>query len=425
MDHKISEGLFERAQRLIPGGVNSPVRAFKSVGGTPPFIRSGAGAVIHDEDRNEYIDYVGSWGPLILGHAHPAVVQAAQEACSRGATFGAPTRAEVELAEKLTRAVPSMEMVRLVSSGTEAVMSALRLARASTGRDRIVKFEGCYHGHSDGLLSRAGSGMATLGIPDVPGVPASFAAHTLTLPYNDIGAVTELFAQAGSTIAAVIVEPVAGNMGVVLPQPGFLETLRELTQKHGAVLIFDEVITGFRVARGGAQERYGILPDLTILGKIIGGGFPLAAYGGCRSMMEMIAPSGPVYQAGTLSGNPVATAAGLATLELLTPEAYDLLERTGNLLEEGLLSAAQSAGFPTSVQRVGSMMTLFFNAAGPTDYATVQRSDAALYRRLHHGLLERGIYFPPSPFEAFFASTAHSEEQIRRTVEGVREVLGE
>ena len=424
MDQSNSRQLFEEACRVIPGGVNSPVRAFKAVGGTPPFIRSGSGAMITDEDGNHFIDYVGSWGPLILGHAHAAVVRAAQDACERGSSFGAPTRGEVELARSIIERMPAIEMVRLVSSGTEAVMSALRLARAFTGRDRIVKFEGCYHGHSDGLLARAGSGLATLGIPDVPGVPASFAAHTLILPYNDADAVGRLFETAGDSIAAVIVEPVAGNMGVVPPAPGFLAALRTITEQHRSLLIFDEVITGFRVGVGGAQGLYGMSPDLTILGKIIGGGFPLAAYGGKRSMMEMIAPSGPVYQAGTLSGNPVATAAGLATLGELTPQAYSRLETLAARMEQGLLDATRSAGVPASVNRVGSMLTLFFNPEHPTDYASVVRSDSARYAHFHRRLLDDGVYFPPSAFEAFFVSTAHSEEMIDRTLDAVRKAVG-
>jgi glutamate-1-semialdehyde 2,1-aminomutase len=418
-----SEQLFAESQSLIPGGVNSPVRAFRSVGGTPPFIQRGAGSRIWDEDGNEYIDYVGSWGPLILGHANPAVVGAAQQACARGSSFGAPTRSELELAREIVDAVPSIDMVRLVSSGTEAVMSALRVARAFTGRDRIVKFEGCYHGHSDGLLARAGSGIATLGIPDTPGTPASFAAHTLTLPYNDIEAVTRLFGTEGPTIAAVIVEPIAGNMGVVPPAHGFLEALRRLTRDAGAVLILDEVITGFRVARGGAQEIYGIRPDLTVLGKIIGGGFPLAAYGGTREIMQLIAPAGPVYQAGTLSGNPVATAAGLATLRQLTADVYSQLEELGARLEQGLLTASASAGIPAAVHRVGSMLTLFFRESAPWNYTEVKQADAPTYARLHHALLKRGVYMAPSPFEAAFVSAAHTSAEIEATVRTAAESL--
>lgn len=421
----VSEQLFEEAQRLIPGGVNSPVRAFGQVGGTPPFIRSGQGARVRDEDGSEYLDYVGSWGPLILGHAHPAVVRAACEACERGSSFGAPTRSEVDLARAIVEAVPSVEMVRLVSSGTEAVMSVLRLARAYTGRDLIVKFEGCYHGHSDGLLARAGSGLATLGIPDVPGVPASFATQTLILPYNDLAAAAAAFEGRGSAIAAVIVEPIAGNMGVVPPAAGFLEGLREITASHGALLILDEVITGFRVGRGGAQELFGIRPDLTTLGKIIGGGFPLAAYGGRRDIMAMVSPSGPVYQAGTLSGNPVATAAGLATLEQLTPEAYAGLEATAERLASGLKQACAGQRVPASLSRVGSMMTLFFNPNAPTNFATVTASDSGLYGAVHRGLLERGIYFPPSAFEAFFVSTAHTPDVIDTTITAFDQALAE
>ena len=420
-----SQSLFREAEAIIPGGVNSPVRAFRSVGGTPPFLRRGAGAHIWDEDGNRYIDYVGSWGPLILGHAPPEVVAAAQAACALGSSFGAPTRSEVELARALVDAVPSVEMVRLVSSGTEAVMSALRLARAFNGRDRIVKFEGCYHGHSDGLLARAGSGLATLGIPDVPGVPAAYAEHTLTLPYNDTNAIETLMSEAGDTIAAIIVEPVAGNMGVVPAVRGFLAALRRTTQENGALLIFDEVITGFRVARGGAQQRYDVLPDLTVLGKIIGGGFPLAAYGGRKEIMKMIAPSGPVYQAGTLSGNPVATAAGIATIRQLDSAAYARLEELGALLEEGLRRAASEAGRAISIHRVGSMLTLFFNPTAPLDYTSVKASDTAAYARLHRGLLKRGVYFPPSAFEAFFVSTAHTPEDIKVTVSAAKEAMQE
>lgn len=412
-----SRELFRRAVERIPGGVNSPVRAFRSVGGDPLFIRSAQGARLEDADGNRYLDYVGSWGPMILGHAHPEVVQAAQRAVAAGTSYGAPTELEVCLAEQIAAALPSVEMVRLVNSGTEAVMSALRLARAFTKRDKIVKFEGCYHGHSDGLLSKSGSGLATLGIPETPGVPAAYAALTITLPYNDVGAVRNLLSREGTEIAAVIVEPVAGNMGVVPPQPGFLEALREATQQCGALLVFDEVITGFRLGRGGAQERFGIQPDLTTLGKIIGGGFPLAAYGGRRDIMALIAPSGPVYQAGTLSGNPVAVSAGIATLAQLEDRTvYDTLERRAAHLAEGLATAARDAGVVSCVQRVGSMLTGFLTAGPVVDFASAKQSDTERYGRFFREMLARGVYLAPSQFEAAFVSTAHTDADIEETL---------
>ena len=414
-----SRALFERAQKSIPGGVNSPVRAFRSVGGTPPFIVRGQGAHIWDADGNEYIDYVCSWGPLLLGHRHPAVVDAIERALASGTSFGMPTEGEIELAEAICRAVPSIEMVRLVNSGTEATMSALRLARAFTRRDLIVKFEGCYHGHVDSLLVKAGSGIATLGIPDTAGVPRAFADTTIALPYNSIDAVTECFERQGANIAAVIVEPVAGNMGCVPPAPGFLEALRDVTTRHGALLIFDEVMTGFRVSFGGAQQLYGIRPDLTTLGKVIGGGLPVGAYGGRRDVMSMVAPAGPVYQAGTLSGNPLAVAAGLAMLRFLGahPEVYFDLERRARTLA----AAASSEGI--TVNRVGSMLTFFFTAGPVTDYASARRSDCARFGEFFRWMLGRGCCLPPSQFEAAFLSAAHSDDDIDRTVTAIREFM--
>ncbi len=413
MNQDRSKELFESAQRLIPGGVNSPVRAFKSVGGTPRFIARGAGARVWDLDGNEYIDCVASWGPLILGHARPEVVKAACQAAQLGTTFGAPTEMEIRLAQAITDAMPSVELVRLVSSGTEAVMSALRLARAYTNRTKVVKFEGAYHGHSDGLLARAGSGLATLGIADSPGVPAAWAAETIVLPYNDLHAVRQAFAGLGSEIACIIVEPIAGNMGVVPPANGFLAGLWELTREAGALLIFDEVITGFRVGWGGAQGLYNIAPDLTVLGKIIGGGFPLAAFGGRREVMAMLAPTGPVYQAGTLSGNPVACAAGAETLRLLVEEdPYPRLEQLGRELAEGLATAAERASAVVTVNRVGSMLTVFFTDGPVVDWATASQSSRERYAIFFHAMLERGIYLPPAQFEAMFVSTAHTETDI-------------
>ena len=420
-----SRELFQRAERVIPGGVNSPVRAFRSVGGDPLFIQRGEGACLVDVDGNRYVDFVCSWGPLIFGHAHPQIVAAAEGAVARGTSYGAPTPLEVEFAEAVCAVVPSVEMVRLVNSGTEAVMSAIRLARAFTGRERIVKFEGGYHGHFDALLAKGGSGIATLGLPDTPGVPREFAALTHSLPYNDASAAEGLLSERGQEIACVIVEPVAGNMGVVPPQPGFLERLREATRRHGALLVFDEVITGFRVAYGGAQERYGVMPDLTTLGKIIGGGFPLAAYGGRRDIMAQMAPSGPVYQAGTLSGNPVAVAAGLEMMKLLRrPGLYQELEEKGAALQAGLGEAAARAGVPVAVNRIGSMLTAFFTDRPVTDYASAKTSDTTRYAAFFRGMLERGFYLAPSQFEAAFVSDAHTSEQIASAASAAGEAMG-
>jgi glutamate-1-semialdehyde 2,1-aminomutase len=405
--------------------VNSPVRAFRSVGGNPLFIQRAHGSRLVDADGNEYLDYVGSWGPMILGHAHPRVVQAVHAAVENGTSYGAPTELEVRLAEKIIAAVPSVEVVRLVNSGTEAVMSALRLARGFTGRDKILKFDGCYHGHSDGLLAKAGSGLATLGIPDSPGVPQAFTALTISVRFNDLDAVTEAFRKEGDQIAAVVVEPVAGNMGCVPPGPGFLEGLREITRRHGALLLFDEVMTGFRLAYGGAQERFGITPDLTTLGKVVGGGFPLAAYGGRREIMERMAPAGPIYQAGTLSGNPVAVSAGLAQLALLEDRlAYEVLETRGAQLEGGLREAAAAAGVPCTVNRVGSMITGFFTDQPVNDYDDARTSDTERFGRFFRGMLDRGVYLAPSQFEAAFVSTAHTEAEIQQTVEAAVGVMG-
>ncbi len=414
-----SESLFARAQKSIPGGVNSPVRAFRGVGGTPRFIARGQGSRLIDADGNEYIDYICSWGPLILGHRPAAVTEAIAAVLETGTSFGAPTGRESELAEEIIACVPSIEMVRLVNSGTEATMSALRVARGFTGRELTIKFEGCYHGHVDSLLVKAGSGMATLGIADTAGVPESFARTTIALPYNSIDAVEKAFAEHGSQIAAVIVEPVVGNMGCVPPAPGFLEAIRDLTTRHGALFIFDEVMTGFRLALGGAQERFGIKPDLTTLGKIIGGGLPLAAYGGRADVMSKVAPSGPVYQAGTLSGNPLAVAAGLAVVRHLRahPEIYPQIEsRTAQLC------AAPPAG--VTVNRVGSMFTFFFTDEPVTDWDSAARSDKAKFGRFFHHMLERGVYLAPSQFEAGFVSAAHSEADIERTVSAAREFAG-
>lgn len=411
-----SQVLFARAQKRIPGGVNSPVRAFRSVGGTPPFVVRGEGSRVWDVDGNPYIDYVCSWGPLLLGHRHPQIVRALEEALEGGTSFGMPTEREVELAEAICEAVPSIEMVRLVNSGTEATMSALRLARAFTGRELVVKFEGCYHGHVDSLLVKAGSGVATLGIADTAGVPKCFADTTIALPFNSVDPLGQAFKRHGHHIAAVIVEPVAGNMGCVPPQPGFLEALRELTQRHGALLIFDEVMTGFRVAFGGAQQLYGVRADLTTLGKVIGGGLPVGAYGGRADIMSKIAPAGPVYQAGTLSGNPLAVAAGLAMLRCLKahPEIYPQIESRA-----AQLAAAAPAGI--TVNRIGSMITFFFTPGPVTDYASARQSDTARFAEFFRWMLERGVYFPPSQFEAAFVSAAHSEEDIEQTVAAARE----
>jgi glutamate-1-semialdehyde 2,1-aminomutase len=418
MNHSKSQELFRRAQEIIPGGVNSPVRAFKSVGGQPVFVARGQGSHIFDVDGNEYIDYVGSWGPLLLGHRHPEILAALAEALEIGTSFGAPTEREIELAEAIIRAVPSIEMVRLVNSGTEATMSAIRVARGFTGRDLVVKFEGCYHGHVDSLLVKAGSGVATLGIADTQGVPKVFCDTTIALPYNSVEAVEQAFRAHGNRIAAIIVEPVVGNMGCVPPLPGYLEALRRITERFGALLIFDEVMTGFRVAYGGAQQRFGIRPDLTTLGKVIGGGLPVGAYGGRKDIMSRVAPVGPVYQAGTLSGNPLAVAAGLAMLRHLEahPEAYDQLEARA-----ARLCATPPAG--VTVNRVGAMFTFFFTDGPVTDWESAKRCDTAKFGRFFQAMLERGIYLAPSQFEAAFLSAAHTEEDIERTIAAAREAV--
>jgi glutamate-1-semialdehyde 2,1-aminomutase len=416
-----SEELFARAVELMPGGVNSPVRAFRGVGGTPRFIASASGATMTDVDGRTYVDYVGSWGPMILGHADAEVIEAIREALSRGTSYGAPTALEVEMAEEIVDAVPSVEMVRMVNSGTEATMSALRLARGATARNKIVKFEGCYHGHGDSLLVKAGSGVATLGLPDSPGVTTAVAQNTITAPFNDATALEEVFAEHGADVAAVIVEPVVGNMGCVPPRVGYLQALREITKRHGAILIFDEVMTGFRLARGGAQELYGVTPDLTTLGKIIGGGLPVGAYGGRRDIMEQIAPSGPVYQAGTLSGNPLAMTAGLATLKRLRDRAvYERLEEAARRLCEGMTEAACEVGVETVTNRVGSMFTTFFTGEPVHDWPTAARADRAAYGRFFHSMLEEGVYLAPSQFEAGFIGVAHTNEMLDRTVEAAR-----
>ncbi|MEW6543984.1 MAG: glutamate-1-semialdehyde 2,1-aminomutase [Nitrospirota bacterium] len=416
-----SQQLFAEAQRYIPGGVNSPVRAFRSVGGQPLFIKKAKGARLYDVDGNSFIDYVLSWGPMILGHAPAPVVKAIARAAANGTSYGAPTELEVRLAKMIAAAVPSMEEVRLVSSGTEAVMSAIRLARAFTKRNKILKFEGCYHGHSDYLLAKAGSGLATLGIPDSPGVPADFAKHTLTAPYNDLKTVQQLIQAHHRELACVILEPVAGNMGVVPPGDDFLHGLRELTRAHGILLIFDEVITGFRVHYGGAQTLYGISPDLTCLGKIIGGGLPVGAYGGKREIMRMIAPAGPVYQAGTLSGNPLAVTAGIETLtQLKKPGLYRKLEARAAELSEGLGEAAKKAGVPVTQTRVGSMLCTFFTKGPVVDYASARQSDTQAYAKFFRRMLEQGVYLAPSQFEAAFLSTVHSAADIAHTIAGAR-----
>ena len=421
----VSEKLFQEASNLIPGGVNSPVRSWRAVGGSPLFIHRARGAEVVDVDGKNYLDFVGSWGPMIIGHAHPRVVRAVADRAKGGTSFGAPTPLEVEMARRVVDAVPSIEQVRLVSSGTEATMSALRLARAATGRDRIVKFNGCYHGHVDALLVRAGSAAMTLGIPDSPGVPGTLAALTATLEYNDVAGVRDFLRQCGGEVAAVIVEPVAGNMGVVAPAAGFLETLREETSRSGTLLIFDEVITGFRVAWGGAQERYGIEPDLTCLGKVLGGGAPLAAFGGRRTLMEQMAPVGPVYQAGTLSGNPLAVAAGIATLTVLqeTRNPYDRLEQVGAQAETALSSALTAAKVQGCINRVGSLLTLFFGVDRVTCHADAARADTDRFARFFRGMLDEGVYLPPSQFEAMFVSLAHTDLDIERLSRSARNVL--
>ena len=416
MDHTHSQELFERAKLSIPGGVNSPVRAYRSVGGTPPFIARGEGSHIFDADGNEYIDYIGSWGPLILGHRHPVILDALNDALTRGTSFGAPTEQEIELAETVREMFPTMEMVRLVNSGTEATMSALRVARGFTNRDLTLKFEGCYHGHVDSLLVKAGSGVATLGLPDSPGVPKGFSDTTLTAPFNDVEAVEEIFRTHRDKIAAVIVEPVCGNMGCIPPNGGFLEALRKITAANDSLLIFDEVMTGFRVSPGGAQQLYDIKPDMTTLGKVIGGGLPIAAYGGRRDIMNYVAPSGPIYQAGTLSGNPLAVSAGLAQIRYLQqhPGVYEQLNRS-----TGTLAACAPADI--SVNRIGSMMTWFFTDQAVTDASSARSSDIKRFGKFFHAMLDRGIYLPPSQYEALFVSAAHTEADITRTVDAARE----
>lgn len=419
-----NQQLFELSQKYIPGGVNSPVRAFKSVGGVPIFFRRGQGAYFWDADGKSYIDYVGSWGPLILGHAHPEVIKAVQVAAQDGLTFGAPTEAELEIAELLCKLVPSIEQVRLVSSGTEATMSAIRLARGYTGRSRIIKFEGCYHGHDDALLVKAGSGALTFGHPSSAGVPAETVAHTTVLDYNDIAGIERTFGQFGAEIAAVIVEPVAGNMNLVAPNPGFLAALRTLCTRHSSVLIFDEVMTGFRVGAGCAQGLYGIKPDLTTLGKVIGGGMPMAAFGGRRDIMQCLAPLGPVYQAGTLSGNPVAVAAGLTTLRLVqTAGFYEKLAASTRKLTEGLTAAAKKNGIVFCAQAVGGMFGLYFRASPPTSYAEVMECDKEAFNHFFHAMLREGVYFAPSAFEAGFVSAAHSDEDISKTLAAAERIF--
>nr|WP_298123426.1 glutamate-1-semialdehyde 2,1-aminomutase [uncultured Pseudoxanthomonas sp.] len=424
MNHDTSHALFTRAQELLPGGVNSPVRAFKSVGGEPFFVQRADGAWLHDVDGNRYIDYVGSWGPMIVGHNHPAVREAVQAAIQNGLSFGAPCPAEVTMAETITRLVPSCEMVRMVNSGTEATLSAIRLARGATGRNRIVKFEGCYHGHGDSFLVKAGSGMLTLGVPTSPGVPAGLSELTLTLSYNDFEGATALFEQYGPEIACLIIEPVVGNANCLPPREGYLQHLRALCTQHGALLIFDEVMTGFRVALGGAQAHYGITPDLTTFGKIIGGGMPVGAYGGRRDLMQQIAPAGPIYQAGTLSGNPVAMAAGLAMLELIqAPGFHDGLAAATAALCEGMEAAARAAGVPLTTTRVGAMFGLFFTDQQVDTYAQAVACDTAAFNRFFHAMLERGVYLAPSAFEAGFMSSAHTPEVIEATLAAAREAF--
>ncbi len=421
-----SAELFARAVELIPGGVNSPVRAFRGVGGTPRFIQSAHGATMTDADGRTYIDYVGSWGPMILGHADPEVIAALHDALGRGTSYGAPTELESEMAEEIIDAVPSIEMVRMVNSGTEATMSALRLARGVTGRTKMIKFEGCYHGHGDSMLVRAGSGVATLGLPDSPGVPSGIAQETLTVPFNDAAALAHMFDQHADAVACVIIEPVVGNMGCVAPAAGYLQAVRDLTRRHGALLIFDEVMTGFRLARGGAQELYGVTPDITTLGKIIGGGLPVGAYGASRDIMRHVAPAGPVYQAGTLSGNPLAMTAGLTTLKRLRDQSvYERLERAGARLVAGMTAAAEEVGIETVSNRVGSMFTTFFAAAPVTDWASANLSDRAAYGEFFHSMLGHCIYLAPSQFEAGFIGLTHTDELIDRTIEAARSAFAQ
>ncbi len=418
MKSHLSKKLFEKANQYLVGGVNSPVRAFKAVSGQPVFIERGFGSKIYDVDGNEYIDYVCSWGPLILGHAHPQVIEAVKCACDKGTSFGAPTEIEIELAKKITESIPSIELIRLVNSGTEAVMSAIRLARGYTKRDKIIKFEGCYHGHSDSLLVKAGSGAATLGIPDSLGIPQDLAKYTITLPYNNLEMIEDVIKKQGEQIACIIVEPIAANMGLIPPKEGFLQGLRELTQQYDILLIFDEVITGFRVVYGGAQQLYGIIPDLTCLGKIIGGGFPVGAYGGKREIMEMVAPLGSVYQAGTLSGNPVAMYAGLQTLNLLAqPDIYEELDKKTTMLVKGLQDSAKTCGIKPFFTKVASLFCIFFSQSAVIDYQTAKKSDANSYATYFREMLNQGIYLAPSQFEAGFVSLAHTQEDIEKTIE--------
>lgn len=419
-----SERLFSKALEFIPGGVNSPVRAFRAVGGQPFFVNRAKGCRVWDVDGNEYVDYVGTWGPAILGHAHPKIIQAVQEAAANGTSFGIPNPMEVEMARTICSAVPSVEKVRMCSSGTEATMSAIRLARGFTRRDKIIKFDGCYHGHADSLLVKAGSGALTFGQPDSAGVPAAFTGHTVVVPFNDEGAVRAAFEANRGQVAGIIVEPVPGNAGLYLPKPGFLEALREITSNNGALLIFDEVMTGFRLALGGAQERFGVRPDLSCFGKVIGGGMPVGAFGGRAEIMDMLAPSGPVYQAGTLSGNPVAMAAGLAALrELEATNAYEQLERLGSALREGMIDAARSADVPVIFNQCGSMFCAYFTDRPVHNLADAMRSDRERFKKYFHGMLERGIYLAPSQFEAGFLSTAHTESNIEKTVSAASEVM--
>ena len=426
MTNKKSKELFKKAKQIIPGGVNSPVRAFKSVGGEPLFIKKASGSRIYDIDGNEYIDYVGSWGPMIVGHSNPKVVSALKKAVVNGTSYGAPTELEVQLAEMVTKAFPSIEMVRMVNSGTEATMSAIRLARAYTKRDKVIKFEGCYHGHVDSLLVKAGSGAATLGLPDSPGVPPDFAKNTITIPFNDIEKVRDVLRKEGEKIACIILEPVIGNIGVVPPKNGFLQRLREVTKKYGIVLIFDEVMTGFRVAYGGTQELYNIKADLTCLGKIIGGGLPVGAYGGKREIMEMVAPAGPVYQAGTLSGNPLAMTAGIETLKILSKTGvYKKLDKISEKLCKGMEDGAKEYGIPVYSARVGSMFSMFFTDKKVIDYATAKTSDTNRFSKYFSLMLKGGIYLAPSQFEAGFVSLAHSNRDIERTIETNRKSLKE